>query len=297
MKLTKIAVFYDGGYFSNVSSYYLYQHKQEARISISGMHEFIKHKIATELNIDERLCHVKSHYFRGRYSTKQILDHSEDGLKKDRLWEDVLINENVQTHYMPISNYGEEKGVDVAFALEVLEQAYLKQYDVLVLVAGDSDYVPLIRKVSNLGIPSLCLGFSFQFQADGQDKGTKASQQLMNEATFAVAMEKVIDGVDTAQSSDRLMIDNLFIRRHDSQSDDKQVDDGETWQDGIIVNLPEGKGYGFIKPSEPGKENLFFHRSSLQGGEFADLFRGMEVSYVEGMGQEGICAIKVKTHY
>ena len=46
--LLRIGVFYDGTYFSHVSNYYLYQHERKSRLSISGIHEFIRDEISRQ---------------------------------------------------------------------------------------------------------------------------------------------------------------------------------------------------------------------------------------------------------
>ena len=43
-RLTRIGVFYDGGFFSQVSNYYCYQHERKARLSVTGLHEFIRER-------------------------------------------------------------------------------------------------------------------------------------------------------------------------------------------------------------------------------------------------------------
>jgi len=43
------------------------------------------------------------------------------------------------------------KGVDVALTKDMLSHAFLHNYDAAVLIAGDGDYVPLIREVQRLG--------------------------------------------------------------------------------------------------------------------------------------------------
>jgi uncharacterized LabA/DUF88 family protein len=43
------------------------------------------------------------------------------------------------------------KGVDIALAKDFLSHAFLDNYDVAVLVAGDGDYVPLLTEVKRLG--------------------------------------------------------------------------------------------------------------------------------------------------
>jgi uncharacterized LabA/DUF88 family protein len=43
------------------------------------------------------------------------------------------------------------KGVDIALTKDMLSHAYLGNYDVAVLVAGDGDYVPLVEEVKRRG--------------------------------------------------------------------------------------------------------------------------------------------------
>ncbi|MEB3294339.1 MAG: NYN domain-containing protein [Synechococcales bacterium] len=43
------------------------------------------------------------------------------------------------------------KGVDIALATDVLSNAYNDNFDVVVLVAGDGDYKPLVEEIKHLG--------------------------------------------------------------------------------------------------------------------------------------------------
>jgi uncharacterized LabA/DUF88 family protein len=43
------------------------------------------------------------------------------------------------------------KGVDISLTKDMLLQAFLDNYDIAVLVAGDGDYVPLVDEVKRLG--------------------------------------------------------------------------------------------------------------------------------------------------
>ena len=61
--LTRIGVFYDGNYFLHVSNYYNYIHERRSRISINGLHEFIRRKVAELEGNEYRLCQiVDAHY-------------------------------------------------------------------------------------------------------------------------------------------------------------------------------------------------------------------------------------------
>lgn len=68
MRLLRIGIFYDGNYFYHVSNYYCYGHPRKSRLSIPGIHEFIKKYIALQENINPKFCQiVDCHYFRGGF--------------------------------------------------------------------------------------------------------------------------------------------------------------------------------------------------------------------------------------
>jgi hypothetical protein len=46
-KLTRIAVFFDGGYFDEVSKYYKFNHTRHSRLSVQGVQSFIRREVAT----------------------------------------------------------------------------------------------------------------------------------------------------------------------------------------------------------------------------------------------------------
>ena len=120
--LIRIGVFYDGNYFLKISDYYYFQHDRKARISLEGLHEFIRHQVAEEEDVDVRLAQITdSHFFRGRLSATEARD--KDRLFHDRLLDDILMNLGVTTHYMPLKTRDgrlQEKGIDVWLALEAL---------------------------------------------------------------------------------------------------------------------------------------------------------------------------------
>ncbi len=303
-QLTKIGIFYDGSYFSMASAYYMYHQERKARISLSGLQRFIKKRIAQEENIDEKYCQiVDSHYFRGRFSAQQM--EERDMLYKERLWDDALIKEGVVTHYLPMGPEGSEKGIDVWLALEAFELSIYKQFSVVVLIAGDSDYIPLVRKLNGLGVRVMVLGWTYTYEAEnGEVKGSRASHVLLNEASYPLRMDQLISGYEGQTDDEKLEINNIFIRRKVVENvepskeapevEAPQEDDDAPWLEGTIINLKDG--FGFIKPLAGG-DNLFFHHTALTNAEFAELFKGMEVSYQMGEGRNGPAATLVRTYY
>jgi uncharacterized LabA/DUF88 family protein len=106
---------------------------------------------------------VEAHYFRGRFSSYEAKEANK--LLSERLFDDVLMNEGIITHYLPFRSTDDgkkvEKGVDVSMALEIMELAYLKRFDIVILVVCDGDFSPLIKKLNTLGVKVMVLGLGF----------------------------------------------------------------------------------------------------------------------------------------
>ncbi len=213
-KLMRIGVFYDGNYFFHVSNYYNYEHPRKARLSVSGLHDFIRHQVAKAENTDTRLCQVvDSHYFRGRLSSYEA--EGQNKLLSERIFDDILMNEGVVTHYLPLKNREgkyEEKGIDVWLALEAFELSIYKKFNVVVLVASDGDYVPLIRKLNTLGIRVMVLAWDFEYADDrtGKLKKTTTSIELLEEVTYPIPMQEVIENKVNRNDP---VINGLFVAR------------------------------------------------------------------------------------
>ena len=54
----------------------------------------------------------------------------------------------------------------------------------------------------------------------------------------------------------------------------------------------DSKGYGFLTPSDGGKD-LFVHMSEIKMEGFKTLKEGQEVDYEEGVSEKGPCATNV----
>jgi len=293
-KLTRVGIFYDGNFFYHVSNYYQYHHDRRARISISGLHAFVRQQVAECEGIDPRRCQiVDAHYFRGRLRASDAEDR--DLLFKERVFEDVLIREGVTTHYLPLSRDG-EKGIDVWLALEAFELAIYKRFDVSVLVASDGDFLPLVRKLNTLGTRVMILGWDFKFiDQNGNDRETRTAQVLLDEVTYPIMMNPVID--DRGRQKDPL-INGLFVPRRDYNFAATAAPQalpaptsGTEPETGLIQNLKNG--FGFIVPDRPGP-NMFFFHADMVGIDFLDLKAGDRVEYVIGQNDRGACAKQVR---
>jgi uncharacterized LabA/DUF88 family protein len=209
--LKRVAVFYDGTFFQRLSQYYRYNHLRQRFIDLGGLHEYIRHRVASfETGNNVSLCQiVEAHFFRGRFSLNAA--KQANALETDRLLDQLLMFAGVVAHYYPMNESKippEEKGIDVWLALEAYDLAVHKRFDVLVLVAGDQDYVPLIRKVNGLGTRVLVLGVDVEFQdSSGQARFQKTSPRLIEEASYTVM---ITEEVNSKTAKGDRVIDGIF---------------------------------------------------------------------------------------
>lgn len=300
-KLTRIGIFYDGGYFNEVSDYYRYYHDRKMRLSIEGIQNFVCRKVSEVEKADVQYCHVvDSHYFRGRFSAAE--SEAKGKLLSDRKFDEMLMKAGVVMHYLPRTARG-EKGIDVWLALEAYELAIYKRFNVLVLVAGDSDFLPLVRKVNTIGTRVMVMGWDFKYtDIYGEKRSTITSLTLLDEATYPVMMHTLID--DKTLRNDPL-VNGLFIPR--IASEDKPASIAQNYptqadfdkrRTGKIARLEREKGYGFLFDSTESNRSVFFHKTELEGVGFDTLKEGDSVEFQLGynpLGKEkGVVAQKIK---
>ena len=301
-RLLRIGVFYDGGFFHHISNYYRYAHPRRQRISVPGLHEFIRVKAAELEGRDPTYAHiVEAHFFRGRFSAQQT--QAREKLYTERLFDDVLMNENVITHYRSIQG-NNEVGIDVMLSLECYDLAMRGSFDVAVLVAGDSDFVPLVVKLNRLGVRVMLLGWNFEYTDDQKVlHQTTTSMRLINEVTYPVAMHEImaVTGPIKDPVVRQLFVDSGVGSGHYGSREDEEEEGepkGETYVPadpnellvGHICTLRDG--YGFIGcPEYP--NNVFFHLSAVQGVTFEELQEGDEVNFNVEIRERGPIAVKV----
>lgn len=285
----KVGIFYDGSYFTHVSNYYNYVHPHRRRIHIGGLHDFIRHMVAEREGVLPSLCHIiDARFFRGRFSARDA-NEKPNQLYYDRVFDDVLMYNNVQTHYLPVKDLmgrKREKGVDVLMALETYELCMLKRYDIVVLVASDGDHAPLVRKLHALGCKTMLLGWDFEFtdQETGELQTTRTSTDLWNEVSYPLPMH---DLIEEGLKDDDVVVREVFVTREPMPRDAEEsgsavVIDPSDRHRSEVMSLHNG--YGFIRYPD---NNLFFIHDDLTNGEFADLRVGDAVEFSVAVNNRG----------
>ena len=266
----KIGVFYDGNFLLHASNYYNYIHPEKRRLSLSGLHQFIRNRVAQEDDAETSRCTIaEAHYFRGRLNAAEAAQRGNQ-LYNDRVFDDILMSEGIQSHYLPLRNLlgrKEERGVDVWLSLEAFELAVRGKIDVAVLIVSDTDYAPLIRKLTSLGVRVMLLSWEFEYVNDDDVRMvTKTSHELLSLATYPIAMHNIID--EGLRRNDPI-ISNIFVPL-DTVRD--YVPEQET-EKSEVLSLKSG--FGFIKYPN---NNLFFHYQDVIG-DFSELAPGDAVEF------------------
>jgi cold shock CspA family protein/uncharacterized LabA/DUF88 family protein len=302
LNVLRIGIFYDGYYFYKISNYYKYEHERKSRISISGLHEFIRNEVSVSTDTDMRRCQIiDAHYFKGRSLARDM----GEKVQSERVFEDILMRENIVSHYLPLrfggdGSFVQEKGIDVWLALEAYELAIYKHFDILVLIAGDGDYVPLVRKLHTLGTQVMLICWDFSYHNEHGDMvETKTSRQLLSEVFYPVQMAQRIDRNENDFVKELFVTERMqdhafnFGGQNFGQPNFNSLGYGEPFPPGVspvpeklvedsveyesIIFNVNPMGFGFIKDDV--RNNIFFHYSKLTNCDMSNLRPGMRVSY------------------
>jgi uncharacterized LabA/DUF88 family protein len=152
---------------------------------------------------------VGAHFYDGRTTTK-VAD--AEHLERERDFEMALISAGIIPHYLPVSEKLRvgadpdtqayklaQKGVDVQLALDVLDFAHEDRFDVAVLITGDGDFVPLVRKITSIGKQALIAYFQIEQWVDSRKcthNPTYASPFLINAASYSLNFNALMKDAD-----------------------------------------------------------------------------------------------------
>lgn len=170
--ICRIGVFYDGSFFT-YAQYYYYAERKLGWLSVQPFHSLVESFIRQEEQGYSNYRVVYAGWYQGLFSStkataKQL--HTERNRHTD------LMLAGVEPKYVPMSQAGREKGVDVALAVDALQVALEGKIDVAILVTGDADLVPLARALMKHGVRVGVLYFAYK---------SARSQSFANERLLA----------------------------------------------------------------------------------------------------------------
>jgi len=193
----RVMVFYDGAFFRAGQLFFRYKEKR-GWFSLPALHETLERYVSEKIKAADAITKiVAAHYYDGRMTTNVA---AADQLEKERDFEMALMAAGIVTHFLPAKETAKgsgqdltysiaQKGVDVQFAVDVLDHAHQDRYDVAVLITGDEDFLPLVRRVISLGKHVLVAYFDIDPWQDDRSvrhKPTKASRALVDASSWSL---------------------------------------------------------------------------------------------------------------
>lgn len=116
--MIRIGIYYDGTYFAYVSDFYRYHHPRQARISITGFHDYLRQAILEKESEKDGpgFCQItEAHYYRGRFPADEV-NQQKGRLLGERKFDDALARARVITHFPIMHSYSDqtarERGVN-----------------------------------------------------------------------------------------------------------------------------------------------------------------------------------------
>lgn len=277
---------YDGGYLRIARQYYRNEHEVGAWLNLNALHDLIVRRIASWMKVPVRLVRVaESHLYAGRPDTDFV--RSRGNLMEEVVeFDGSLYAAKIVTHYRrlrPPANGRavSEKGVDVALSLATYRQVQTGLFDVVVLVAGDADFVPLLDVLQLHKIPVLVVEFEFNYvNESGIEVRTGCSEDLKNLATWSINLSEEINQGFKSSGEIKAMFPSI----------EWQASNHRGRMIGVIIALKSG--YGFIK-GDDGIDRFFFWGGLASGTSFKDLVEGQHVSFVSESSSRGPSALDV----
>ena len=284
---TSVAVFYDGNYISRVSKYYGSNNIVKYRLNMSALHRYILgevSEIAKEILSD--IFVASAHFYRNRHSASEAINRKNQ-LYRDRISDDVLREENIEGHYMPFStttSFQDDAYICSWLSLDLLDEHNTKDFDFVVLIAGDSNYIPLINKFKSKGIDTMVVGWDI-VMCGGNTIDIKTDEKLFSAADHSVVVNVALD--QTPEKLSKLLTP-IASREQEAKQEIKEDEsvvekdeNNEEIEIGEIMTLKNS--YGFIRfPNN----NLFF-RSQDFIGDFSALTIGETVEFVITQTDDG----------
>lgn len=178
-------------------------HERRSYLDLAGFHAFIRQRVAEREQADTAFCQItERHWYQGRFSLaftrESDPERAPSRIERDRLQDERLTAAGIVAHYYPMNakdrQKPHEKGVDVFLSLDAFDLATRGRFDVLAIITGDEDYVPLVRKVNAIGPRVMIIGMEAEWTGGGRNgHWINTSQCLLNESSYPVLLNQETD--------------------------------------------------------------------------------------------------------
>ena len=182
--LCRIGVFYDGSYFTYARRFFYFECKL-GWLEFRPFHGLVENFVRLKEQGYTHYRVVYASWFQGMFS---VHDAEERQLKSERQLYQDLMHAGVEPKFMPMPQSGHnEKGADVALAIDAMQIGLEGKIDIAVLVSGDGDFVPLVRALMKQGIRAMAAYFEYE---QGEHKSF-INERLMNVCNYAMNVNEI----------------------------------------------------------------------------------------------------------
>ena len=228
----KARLYIDGNFTVHIHKYLLKTFNKT--IEWKSFQEYVKDKISKE---EGKICTLESHFFVGT---------GLESTDKDR---DYLFNsmehENIIKHATPLKKKVtgglKEDAVDTNLVFYATQDYYKREeYDYLVLLAGDSDFVPLVKGLAAEAVKTFVIYMDFE---DNELGKTQTAQALLDETDMreninSLLLERVdekIKKIFISIASDDMKVKDTSSKKTETQNQSKDLVTGSPAKKLVIV--------------------------------------------------------------
>ncbi len=177
--LCRIGVFYDGSYFTYARRHFYFDRKL-GWLDFRPFHGLLENYIRTKEQGFSHYRVVYGAWFQGMFGSG---DAEEKQLRTDRILYHDLMHAGIDPKFMPMPQSGaNEKGADVALAIDAMQVGLEGKLDIVVLVTGDADFVPLVRALMKQGVRVAAAYFEYHV---GEHKSF-INERLLNVVNYSM---------------------------------------------------------------------------------------------------------------
>jgi len=162
--ICRLGVFYDGSFLTYFQNY-LYHERKLGWFDFKEFHRLLQEYVRTKEQGSFAYKVVYAAWFQGLFTSTRSEEHQ---LRRERGLHHDLMHAGIEAKYLPMSASEQEKGVDVALAVDALQIGLKNQIDIAVLVTGDGDFVPLVRALNKNGVRVVVAYFTYESKTGGK---------------------------------------------------------------------------------------------------------------------------------
>lgn len=177
--ICRLGVFYDGSFF--VYAQHFFYKQNYGWLSFASFHNLLENLIREKEQGYSNYRVVYSGWYQGLYSSNQSSDHQRR-IERNRHLD--LIHSGIEPKYVPMSQNQNEKGVDVAMAVDAFQVCLEGYIDIAILITGDGDFIPLVRALMKRGI-RVAVAY-FEYTDSQNNKKSFINERLLNVCNYAI---------------------------------------------------------------------------------------------------------------